>query len=153
VSAITTAIELASVTLLGLAAGAMAAEGAILVPFWRAMPPQAFLAWYREHAQALIRFYAPIEVGAGVTTIAAAVSSWLAGGAASVLWIAAALAIFGVLLAFPIYFQRVNASFADGTIAVGGLPAELRRWSAWHWARVALGTAAFVLAAIASGRP
>ena len=47
-------------------------------------------------------------------------------------------------MSFPVYFQRVNASFAAGTIALEDVPAELGRWARWHWMRVALGTSAFV---------
>jgi len=49
-----------------------------------------------------------------------------------------------VLAAFPLYFERVNGSFAAGTIAPVRVPEELRRWSSWHWVRTIIATAAFV---------
>jgi len=57
-----------------------------------------------------------------------------------------------VLAAFPIYFQKVNASFAEGTIDPGAVASELRRWAAWHRVRTLLAIGAFLLAALALGR-
>ena len=45
-----------AVIALGLMAGALLAEAAILVPFWRALPAASFLKWYREHGALLLRF-------------------------------------------------------------------------------------------------
>src|SRR6267378_2029146 len=56
-----TLVVLAAVAL-GLAAGATLAEGAVLVPFWRSLDPEAFLAWYRRYAALLLRFFGPLEV-------------------------------------------------------------------------------------------
>ena len=55
---------------LGVAAGAMLAEGAVLVPWWRSMPPEAFLRWYADNARRLLEFYGPLEiVGATLTLL------------------------------------------------------------------------------------
>jgi len=61
---------------------------------------------------------------------------------------ASALLAVVVLAAFPLYFQRVNDSFAAG-IAADRVDAELRRWSSWHWARTIVATAAFSAAVVA----
>ncbi len=42
------------------------------------------------------------------------------------------------MASFFVYFERANASFAEGTIAVDAVPAELARWSAWHDVRTLL---------------
>jgi len=47
---------------LGVAAGAMLAEGAVLVPWWRSMPPEAFLRWYADNARRLFEFFGPLEI-------------------------------------------------------------------------------------------
>jgi hypothetical protein len=57
-----------------------------------------------------------------------------------------------VLLFFPLYFQDVNASFASGSIAHDQVGNELTRWNALHWIRTAIGTAAFVAAALGHRR-
>jgi hypothetical protein len=143
------AFVLVAVIVLGLSAGAVLAEGAVLVPYWRSLPPASFLAWYRDNGKLLLRFFGPLEVVAAVLTMLAAFMSWTPGNPAALpLKISSLLAVL-VLAAFPMYFQRVNASFADGTIEADEVAEELRRWSRWHWARVAVATAAFVAAASA----
>jgi len=127
---------------LGLAAGAVLAEGAVLVPWWRAQPPEAFLAWYAANASRLFDFFGTLEMVAAVLVILAAVMVRNAS------FVAAALLTVGVLAVFPLYFQDVNASFEQATIAPADVPAELGRWAAWHWTRTAMAIAAFAAAAV-----
>ena len=47
---------------LGLSAGALVTEGAVLIPSWRSLQPDRFLAWYREHARLLFKFFGPLEI-------------------------------------------------------------------------------------------
>jgi len=127
---------------LGMAAGAMLAEGAVLVPWWRSMPPEAFLRWYADNARRLLEFYGPLEIVSATLTLLAAVlhapgRRWFAG---------AALLALAVLAAFPIYFRDVNASFETGTIGIDRVAGELGRWAAWHWGRTMFGLLAFALA-------
>ena len=138
-----TTVRLSAVAL-GLSAGAMLAEGGLLVPYWQSLPPQAFLAWYTENASRLLSFFGVLEGAATLSAIAAAVVGGRRPGVASRL-ISALLAI-AVLVPFPLYFQEVNASFAEGTIPLERVAEELRRWSALHWARTAIGVGAFVAA-------
>lgn len=146
--AIVNAVTLLATIALGLTAGALLAEGAILVPFWRSLAPECFLAWYRQHAALLLKFFGPLEVAAGLVAVAAL--SWFRQTAGRWLLGVSALLAVAVLAVFPLYFQRVNASFAAGTIAMDRLAAELRRWSSWHWVRTVLATAAFI-SAVAAG--
>jgi hypothetical protein len=140
------AVVLLAVVALGLTAGALVTEGAVLVPFWRSLAPESFLAWYRQHAALLLRFFAPLEIGAAALAVLAALVSWFGGQPGSGLLAVSAVLSVLVLAAFPLYFQRANASFAEGTIATAQVDAELRRWSSWHWVRVALAVAAFTAA-------
>ena len=135
---------LASVAL-GLSAGALLAEGGLLVPFWRGSSPETFLDWYERHASLLMRFFTPVEVGAAGLALAAAALNW--GNAALG---AAALLSTGLLAMFPLYFEEANASFAKRTIGIGKVDGELRRWAAWHWVRTGIAMTAFGLAVIAS---
>jgi len=134
---------------LGLSAGALVAEGGVLVPFWRAQRADAFLAWYREHAALLVGFYGPLEIAALGLTAAAFAANWLHPIVEAAPLLAAALLALAVLIAFPLYFQKANASFASGAIEHARVADELRRWSRWHWARTALAVGAFVCAVIA----
>jgi hypothetical protein len=67
------AIGLLATLALGIAAGAVLAEGAVLVPWWREQPPEAFLAWYAANASRLFGFFGTLEMVAGVLVIVAAV--------------------------------------------------------------------------------
>jgi len=132
---------------LGLMTGALLAEGAILVPFWKSSAPDEFFVWYRKHAALLQNFFGPLEIGATAVTAAGAAAAWAAN---SPIWIpltwATALA-FAVLAVFPLYFQAANTSFRHGTIAPGRLGGELRTWYRWHCARTTLSFCAFCSAA------
>ena len=136
------AVAVLATLALGVAAGAMLAEGAVLVPWWRAMPPEAFLRWYAENARRLFDFYGPLEIVSATLTLLAAVvhrpsRRWFVG---------AALLALAVLSAFPIYFRDVNASFETGAIGIDRVQGELGRWAAWHWGRTMFGMLAFALA-------
>ena len=57
---------------LGLAAGALLAEAAVLVLYWRSLEATQFLDWYSAHAGLLFRFFAPLEITAALLALAAA---------------------------------------------------------------------------------
>lgn len=144
------ASNLAAVIFLGLSAGALLTEGAVLVPWWRSQEPAEFLAWYPKHESLLLRFFGPLEVLAFVAAALAAVATRSGAGATPVWLMGASVLALGVLAAFPLYFKTANASFARGTIAPADLASELGRWARWHWARTIVATAAFACAAIAA---
>ncbi len=145
-----TTFLLLAVAALGLTAGALLAEGAVLVPFWRSLPSGSFRGWYHDNGTLLLRFFGPLEVAAALLAILAATTSWLSGATGAPLLAASGFLSLLVLGAFPLYFRRVNSSFADGTIEPDRVPGELRRWARWHWARVVVATAAFLAAVLAA---
>ena len=127
---------------LGLTAGALLTEAAVLIPWWRTLPADAFLAWYAANTSRLFQFFGTLEMVSAVLVIVAAAvvrGRW---------FVAAALLSIAVLALFPLYFQRVNASFESATIASAELPAVLARYAAWHWLRTIIGIAAFTAAAV-----
>jgi hypothetical protein len=142
--------DVLAAVVLGVAAGALVTEGAVLVPTWRALAPTDFLAWYRRHAGLLFRFFGTLEVVALLAALAAFALDWRAQGAPSLPRAVAAALCLAVLAVFPLYFQRVNASFEQATIALDRVPAELARWARWHWARTALALGAAIAAVLAA---
>ena len=146
----TTVSTVLAVGLLGLSAGALLAEGAVLVPWWRSQKPADFLAWYPENEALLIRFFGPLEVLAFLTAAVAAAATWMATGSPPAGLLTSSVLALAVLAAFPLYFKAANTSFTEGTIAPDGLGAELARWARWHWARTVLATVAFLSAAWAA---
>src|SRR2546426_6710255 len=101
-------LVLLALVALGLSAGALLAEGAVLIPFWRSLQPESFLAWYRQHAALLLRFFGPLEVVAAGLAGLAALVGWVGGGRPSGLLAVSALLAAFVLAAFPPYFQRAH---------------------------------------------
>jgi hypothetical protein len=145
---LTSAIGLLAVLALGLSAGAMLTEGAVLVPYWRSLPPELFLNWYAANASLLFDFFGPLEVASTALTVAAAALSGYGHRPGRGLLIVSAVLTLAVLAAFPLYFQDVNAHFAAGTIARDSVATELAAWAWWHWLRTTLGASAFVAATL-----
>lgn len=143
------ALAVLATVVLGISAGALVAEGGVLVPFWRSTPPEQFLGWYRKHAALLVGFYGPLEIASVGLTAGALAATWLQPTVGRAPLAVALLLAVGVLVAFPLYFQKVNASFASGSIELARVPDELRRWAHWHWARTTLAVGAFVCALVA----
>ena len=131
---------------LGLASGALLTEAVVLVPWWCSMEPEAFLAWYADHARTLFLFFAPLEIVGALLAVAAAAFERAYGDREGGFLIAAAFLSVAVLAAFPLYFGDVNAAFAAGTIPLDEVQPELTRWAGWHWARTVLELAAFASA-------
>ena len=136
------AAALLATVALGLAAGALLAEAAVIIPWWRTLPADAFLAWYAANTSRLFQFYGTLEMVAAVLVLVAAV---LVRDRYSVIALVLSLA---VLAMFPLYFQRANESFESATVAAAELPAVLAQYSTWHWVRTLIGTAAFAAAAL-----
>src|SRR5687767_9432576 len=66
------ALQLLSAGVLGLLIGALLAEAFLLVPVWRSMPAEAFLAGHADYGPRLYRFFAPLTIGATTMAVAAA---------------------------------------------------------------------------------
>lgn len=122
----------------------MLTEAAVLVPYWRSLPPESFLDWYAANASLLFNFFGPLEIGGAVLAVAAAALHGYGRRPGRSLLIVSAVLTLAVLAAFPLYFQDVNARFAAGTIARDSVATELAAWAWWHWLRTAIGASAFV---------
>ena len=147
-------LDLLTMLVLGVSAGSLVTEGAVLVPMWRAQRPEAFLAWYRQHAALLLKFFGPLEVVAAVLAILSLGAHWVGSPGVPRLPALAAGLCVAVLVLFPLYFRRVNAGFESGATAPDRVPAELARWARWHWLRTAIALGAFAAALLARmGQP
>ncbi len=146
---VATTAALLAVTALGLSAGAMLTEGAVLVPYWRSLPPDSFLSWYAENASLLFDFFGPLEIASAFLAVVAAGLYRFKRRRGSGLLVLSAVLALAVLVAFPLYFQEVNASFAMGAMSPDNVEAELARWASWHWGRTAVGIGAFAAAVLA----
>ena len=126
---------LVALATLGAFVGAMLAEGALLVPYWRSLPAPAFFAWYGANDKRLLAFFAPLTTVTALCTAAGALAAFAAGHPGR--WLAAlGVALVATAAAmFPLYFQGVNARFSAAAIAADDLPAALASWATWHHVR------------------
>ena len=146
---LTSLVSVLGVVLLGVTAGAMLAEAAVLVPYWQSVAPADFFDWYSENASRLVDFYSPLEIVSAVVALVCATSySWQSRPAARLWWVAAILSIV-VIAMFFVYFKDANAAFLNRAIAEDSLAEALATWSRWQWARVGVGCAAFVASVLA----
>lgn len=135
--------------ILGLFTGSMLTEAVILVPFWRSLKPETFLEFHGSMGPQLYRYFAPLTISATlIPTVTAVYCIWQGGEIVSFSSLAALL-ILMIFSIYFIYFKAANESFATGSVGVSGLPAELVRWSIWHWIRTVLAMAAFLSAILA----
>ncbi|WP_438041706.1 hypothetical protein [Sorangium sp. So ce128] len=80
-----------SVVLLGLLAGALWAEGALLVPYWKTLKAEEFYRLHPQYAPRLFRFFAPITAITPAAAFVAAVFAWLAASRA--VWVSTVVAV------------------------------------------------------------
>ena len=136
-------LKLASAASLGLLIGALLAEGAIFVPYWRTLPPPVFFALRKEWGPRLYRFFAPLTIAASFAAIGAAVACWFVERPYSWPTLVCGMLAAALVLIYAAYFKSANARLASAQLNGVELAAELRRWTQWHWARVAIGMLAF----------
>jgi hypothetical protein len=145
VDAAVSVLQILSVALWGVYAGAQLTEACVLVSYWRSLRPAEFFAWYAANDRRLISFFGPLTTSTALVSFAFAVSATSLGHASRGPAILAAVIALGVLGGFAVYFKGANARFAAGTISAEQLPGELRRWAFWHWVRT---LSAFVALAV-----
>ena len=139
---------LAAAGLLGLLAGALLAEGALLVPYWRTLSPDQFYALHPTYAPRLYRFYAPLTIAAPLAALVSAGLALVAGDHVAATWAAALLAL-ALVACYGLFFKRANEDFARRAVPAGELAAALARWAAWHRARVVIAMLAFACSLLA----
>lgn len=138
--------QLLAAAALGLLAGALLAEGALLVPYWRSLTAREFYRLHPVYGPMLYAFYAPLTAAVPVLGSVAAAAAHLAGHPGRWLSTAAALLTWSMLAVYLVYFRGVNESFRTREVAPSALAGVLARWAAWHHARSFICVLAFGLA-------
>ena len=125
--------------------GAMLLIALVIVPFWQAGETQSFLDWFSAYSPNIAKMMIPL--GPGVLVLAILV--FFMERENKILWgltIAFLVANVGY---FPIYFLPANASFAEQTIAISEVSAELATWLDFHWHRIILALGALLTSILA----
>ena len=141
-------LALLSAVLAGLLAGAMILIDAVLVPFWRGVPPEQFRTWFAAYSDRIRTVMIPLGAGAAAVNAASAVVQTKKGpraGAASV----AAAAAAGVVAITITVNEPMNHRFTAERLTDAETADLLERWARWHRLRVALGVLATLGAASA----
>jgi hypothetical protein len=132
-----------SAAAIGVLLGAEIAEGALLVTWWRELPPAGFLAWYAANAQRLLGFFAPCTTAATLLAVAAAIASAATRAAGRAPAVVAAVLVVLIVVGFFVYFEDANRGFATGDTRPEDVSGALATWARWHWVRVAAMSVAF----------
>ena len=139
-------LQLLSAGSIGLLVGALLAEGAIFIPYWRSLPRETFYALHKVYGPRLYRFFAPLTIAPSLLSLAAATSCGWSEDAGRLPTMVAGVFFMCVVGTYVGYFKQANARLAASTLSDDELSKELAHWESWHWIRVILGVMAFVAA-------
>ena len=132
----------------GLVSGAMLLIGVSWVQVWRLLEPSAFLAVFADAAPRIGGMMVPLDIGAILLSVAAALVSWQRGGVERASFGLSAVLMLVAGAIYPVYYTEANAAFGSGSFPLSEVGPELARWETWHWVRTACGTLAFILAVV-----
>ena len=137
--------QLMSSLALGLLAGSLLTEAVILVPYWRTMDPKEFLSLHGTLGPRLYGYFAPLTILATIIPVLAALMPLILGAPFHWLHLVPGFITLIMLAIYFAYFKGANDSFKSGAVGVDGLAKELNNWATWHWIRVVLVIAAFIV--------
>ncbi len=142
-------ITIITVITLGLSSGAMLTEAVVLVGYWRSLPPQEFLNWFKSNEPLLTSFFGTLQILSLVLTVISIGLFRYLHRSTSIFLVSVVFSVL-VLATYFLYFKGVNTSFLEGTIKLDMVANELIVWGLWQWIRTALGVGAFITAILAT---
>ncbi len=137
-----------TVLVLGVTAGAMLTEAAIIVPFWLSLSPLEFFDWYAKNQATLVNYYSPLEIWSTILTLVTSILMFVTKQEGKWSMVASTVFSIFVILTFFVFFKDANAAFNARSIAYHKLSLAITTWGNWQWFRVGLGMAAFIFALI-----
>lgn len=147
----TSMIEIAyafTVGILGIFLGTQIAEGALLVPYWKSLSPQAFFDLHKIQGPKIYRFFAPLTIAATLIPLGTICLGILVRDKVGTFHVLTGLFTLCFFSTYFLFFKKANKEFAEASISPSELPSALRRWGNWHWGRVILEMIAFVCALV-----
>jgi hypothetical protein len=143
------AVETAAVAATSAFAGGALLTQTVIVPYWRAMDPTAFLSHFGTYGPATGATVFPFELASVVLLGITAYSAAKNHRPGRLAWALATSGMVSTLLLLPIYFAGANLAMLDPAFPPGAVPAELTAWYRWDWVRAGLGLASATIACIA----
>jgi hypothetical protein len=138
--------NLLSVVSLSLFSGAFLFIAFVVVRFWEAVEPDAFLSWMSDHFFRFPALMVPLNMVSLLLTLAAFGTAWKPRPTSRIPLGLSVVCIFVCTLTYSIYFAGANAEFLSQAIALPQIGAAINTWAAWHWARTGLAIAALTFA-------
>lgn len=149
-AALSRVIDTASAVSVGLLAGALLIESAVLVPYWRTLSPHEFGVHHHGFAERLYRFFAPLTmVAVALSLLSGLRQLWptYSDEAGGWLTLAGSALAVSLLVFYGLYFRTANIRLPE--VARAGnqtqLDAALRQWHSVHRVRTAVSLVALLL--------
>lgn len=142
---VTKLVQLLTVVLNSAFIGGMVLIAIVIVPFWQSSQSQQFLDWFSTYSGSIGSIMIPL--GPGVLVLA--ITGFFLSKTNKKLWgLTIAFTLVNIMY-FPIYFLPTNNSFAEQTIEVTKVSAELSTWLNFHWQRMFFAFAALITSILA----
>jgi len=138
-------LEALSCISLGIYAGSMLTEGAVMVPQWKALKPNDFFELHKKFGHRLYRYFTPITVLAVLFPQIVFVTACFTNVNKTLPLLVAFLMLI-CLATFYLYFKTANQKFATRGLQDSELKDELDRWYKIHWFRTIISLLAFFIA-------
>lgn len=138
-------IQLSVIVLNGAFIGAMLIIGLVLLPFWKSVESQVFLAWFSAYSGTIGSIMIPF----GPSVLILAVIALVFNKNNRLLWGLTVVLTMVNTLYFPIYYMPTNNSFAMQTIALNEVGTELSNWQNYHWQRLFFAIGALITSVLA----
>ena len=132
----------------GLLAGSLVLEGALLVPYWRTLQVPEFVHLHAAFGPRLFRFFAPLTTVAILSLWVPLLTEWFRGAEGTGWTWAAAVGGLAVLAFYFLFFQSANLRFSQAGLTAADLRVQLKRWALVHHARTIVALLTFAAAAI-----
>ncbi len=124
--------------------GSQITEGALFVPYWKSLSPEAFYQYYKEFGPGIGQFYTVLTIVAAAIPIVLSIYHFRTHSSGK--WYAVISAVLSIvfILFFYIYFKGTNELFYQSALGEQELNEVLSTWSRVHWSRVVVEVLAMI---------
>ena len=118
--------------------GSQITEGALLVPYWQSLTPEAFYSYYNDFGPGIGQFYTVLTILAAIIPVALAFYFFRTHSSGK--WYAVISSILAVILVsfYYLYFAGTNELFYQSALSQQELQDVLVNWGRVHWCRVVI---------------
>lgn len=140
-------IQILSIASIAAFAGSMLMLYTTLVPFWKQMAPNNFLAWFSDYSSGITTTTGPFVKLCMLLPLTSILLVWKVPSS-RVYWLISYAFILGIMVITFSFFIEANESFTNGTIELALVDEKVRLWGELHGIRTVLGFLSTVFAAL-----